>query len=66
MLGGPSVAPVMTYLGQLDYTGLFEPQLFGVKLSFSGSVKYLVVIQDSQSTWREHVEVKVRKVHNLL
>ena len=46
--------------------GFFEPQLFGVKLSLSRSVKYLGVILDSQLTWREHVEVKVRKVHNLL
>jgi len=43
-----------------------EPQLFGVKLSLSGSVKYLGVILDSRLTWREQVEVKVKKAHNLL
>jgi len=31
MLGGPSVAPLMTYLGQLDYIGLF---LGTIKLSW--------------------------------
>jgi hypothetical protein len=45
--------------------GFFEPRLFGVKLNVSGSVKYLGVILDSRLTW-EHVEVKVRKAHNLL
>ena len=44
----------------------FEPQLSGVKLSLSGSVKYLGVILDSRFTWKKHVDVKVRKVHNLL
>jgi hypothetical protein len=46
--------------------GFFEPQFFGVKLSLSVSVKYLGVILDSRLTWREHVDVMMRKTHNLL
>ena len=30
------------------------------------SVKYLGVVLDSQRTWREHVDVKVRKAHNFV
>ena len=35
----------------------FEPQLSGIKLRLSWSVKYLGVILDSRLNWREHAEV---------
>jgi hypothetical protein len=44
----------------------FFKQLFRIKLGLSGSVKYLRVILGSPLTWREHVDVKMRKAHNLL
>jgi hypothetical protein len=64
---GLSVNPgLVAFTRKRKLQGFFEPQLSGVKLSLSGSVKYLGVILDSQMTWKEHLEVKVRKVHNLL
>jgi len=48
------------------HSGLFEPHFFGVPLSHSMSVKDLGVVLHSQLTWREHVDAKLRKAHNLL
>jgi hypothetical protein len=45
-------------------SGFFEPLFFGVTVHCSESVKYLGVIMDSQLTWWEHVNVKVKKAHN--
>ena len=46
--------------------GFFEPHLFGVTLRRSVSAKYLRIFLHSRLTWREHVDVKVRKAHSLL
>jgi hypothetical protein len=46
--------------------GFFEPHFLGVILSRPMLVKYLRVILDSRLNWREHVDDKVRKAHNLL
>jgi len=45
-------------------TGFFEPRLFGKTLQRSMSVKYLGVILDSCLTWKEHMDVKVKKAQN--
>jgi hypothetical protein len=67
---GLSVSPdktgLVAFTRKRKLPGFFEPQFLWVKLSLSGSVKYLWVIMDSQLNCREHVEVKVRKAHNLL
>jgi len=62
----PDKTGLVAFTRKRKLQGFFEPHFFGVRLSLSGSVKYLGVILDSQFTWREHVEVKVRKAHNLL
>jgi hypothetical protein len=62
----PEKTGLVAFTRKRKLQGFFEPQFFGVKLSLSGSVKYLGVILDSRLTWRGHVEVKARKVHNLL
>ena len=47
-------------------TGFFEPHLFGKTLQCSMLVKYLGVILDSHLTWKEHVDVTVKKAQNLM
>jgi len=44
---------------------LLKPLSWGY-LHHCMSVNYLGVIPDSQPTWKEHVDVTVRKAHNLL
>jgi len=46
--------------------GFFEPHFFGVTSHHSMLVKYLRVVLDSWLSWREHVDVKVKKAHRLL
>jgi hypothetical protein len=43
-----------------------KTRLFGMTLCHSMLVKYLGAVLDSWLTWKEHVDVKARKVHNLL
>jgi hypothetical protein len=62
----PDKTGLVAFTRKRKLQGFFEPHFFGVRLSLSGSAKYLGVILDSQLTWREYVDVKVRKAHNLL
>ena len=66
LLVNPGKTGLVAFTRKRKLQGFFEPHFFGVKLSLLGSVKYLRVILDSRLTWRGHVEVKVRKAHNLL
>ena len=46
--------------------GSFEPHFFGVTLHYPMSVKYPRVVLDSWLTWRVHLDVRIKKAHNML
>jgi hypothetical protein len=62
----PDKTGLVAFTRRRKHPGFFEPRLFGMTLHCSTSVKYLGVVLDSWLTWREHMDVKVRKAHNLL
>jgi hypothetical protein len=66
LLVNPDNNGLVAFARKRKLRAFFEPQFFGVKSSLSVSVNYLGVILDPRLTWREHVEVKMRKAHNLL
>ena len=66
LMVNPDKTGFVAFTRKRKLPGFFEPHFSGVKLSLSGSVKYLGVILDSPLTWREDVDVKMRKAHNLL
>jgi hypothetical protein len=66
LLVNPVTTGLVAFTRKRKLTGFFETQFFGIKLSLSGSVKYLGVILDFRLTWRQHVDVTMRKAHSLL
>jgi hypothetical protein len=65
-LANPDKTDTFHLLGKGNSQVSLNHNYFGVKLSPSRPVKYLGVILDSRLTWRKHVDVKMRKAHNLL
>jgi len=62
----PDKTGLVAFTRRRKLPGFSEPRLFGTTLHCSMSVKYLGVILDSPLTWREDVDIKVRKAQNLL
>ena len=62
----PDKTGLVAFTRRKKLPGFFEPRLFGTTLRCSTSVKCLGIILDSRQSWREHMDVKVRKAHNLL
>jgi hypothetical protein len=59
----PDKTGLVAFTCRRKLPGFFEPRLFGTTLRCCRSTKYLGVILDAWLTWKEHVEVKVRKAH---
>ena len=66
MLVNPDNARLIVFTRKRKLPGFFAPHFFGVTLRCCVLVKYLKVVLDSWLTWREHVDIKVMKAHNLM
>jgi hypothetical protein len=62
----PDKTGLVAFTRKRKLSGFFQPRLFRKALQHSTSVRYLGVILDSWLTWREHVDVRVRKAQNSL
>jgi len=59
-------AELVVFTRRTKLSGFLKPHFLGITVLRSMLVKCLWVAQDSWLTWWEHVDVKVRKAHNLL
>jgi len=62
----PDKTGLVAFARKRKLPGFFEPRLFGKTLQRSMLVSYLGVILDTRLTWKEHVDVKVKKAQNLM
>jgi len=60
----PDKSELNVFTGEGNLVAFVEAHFIGVTLIRSVSVKYLMVAMDSRLTWREHVDVKVRKAYS--
>ena len=60
----PNKTGLVAFTRKRKLPGFSEPRLFGMTLHRSLSFKYLGVILDSWLTWKEHMDVNVRKAQN--
>ena len=65
-MGNPNKTGLVVFTSRRNSLVSLNHTFLGVTLLRSMSVKYHRVVLDSRLTWREHVDVKVRKAHNLL
>jgi hypothetical protein len=66
LLVNPDKTGLVAFTRKKKLPGFFEPRLFGVTLQCARSTKDLGVILDARLTWKEHIEAKVRKAHNMM
>jgi len=62
----PNKTELVVFTMRRKLSGFFEPHFFWVTQVAVGRSSYRRIIPDSRLTWREHVDVKMKKAHNLL
>ena len=62
----PDKNRLVVFTRRKKFPGFFEPHFSGVTLCCCMPVKYLGLVLNSRLTWREYVDIKMRKAYNLL